>query len=311
MTAKKAPPESNSDLEAIERRLTAIEQRLETIQDHVGRRGAETHFYHLQLAVQSLVRQAFLNAASLPFPERLLAQRFRLRSQNYEDGITQAIFGIAGAPHRTAIEIGCGVNGGNSGFLVAECAWRGLFLDGDASKVETLRGTLSRERAVIASGHITAGNVNDLIRQHGFAGEVDLVSIDIDGVDYWIWRALEIASPRVVIMEYNSAFGPDASVTVPYEPEFSRKKKRDRLYFGASLRALAGLASSKGYRLVAVESRGVNAFFVRNDVAPEIPACSVPHAYRLLEKHGIALRGRSSEELVREFMAAGLVELPA
>jgi hypothetical protein len=134
-------------------------------------------------------------------------------------------------------------------------------------------------------------NINDFIRDSGCEGEIDLLSIDIDGNDYWIWEAITACSPRLVIIEYNSLFGPDRAVVVPYDPEFDRHRFAEaaeggHYYFGASLQALSQLAEQKGYRLVATEPRGVNAFFLRNDVGQEIPACDPSSTYRMLVKYG-------------------------
>jgi hypothetical protein len=107
------------------------------------------------------------------------------------------------------------------------------------------------------------------------------LSVDIDGNDYWVWEAITAISPRVVIVEFNALFGPTAPVTVPYDPAFVRQKAHSsRVYFGASLAALDHLANKKGYSLVAVESNGVNAFFVRNDVANALPRLQPGQAWR-------------------------------
>lgn len=133
--------------------------------------------------------------------------------------------------------------------------------------------------AVTAVKHrVTRETVNALLDQHGYTGELDLLSIDIDGVDYWVWEALTACRARVVVAEYNWLFGPDRAVTVPYNAEFDLAEMATRGYRGASLRALLHLGARKGYRLVATER--VNAFFVRNDIAPEIPAITVEQGYR-------------------------------
>jgi hypothetical protein len=132
-------------------------------------------------------------------------------------------------------------------------------------------------------------NVDGVLREAGAEGEVDLLSVDIDGNDLWVWEALTAVSPRVVICEYNSLFGPDRAVTIPYEPDFDRKR-RWGLYYGASLAALTEIGRQKGYRLVAVEPRGVNAYFLRDDVATEIPAVAPQHVFRTLDKHERRLR---------------------
>ncbi len=125
--------------------------------------------------------------------------------------------------------------------------------------------------------------------RHGFTGDVDLLSLDVDGNDYWVWQALTACSGRVVVLEYNSMFGPDRAVTIPYDPKFNRRDHRF-CYFGASLAALTKLSASKGYRLVAVEPTGVNAFFLRDDIAPAIPAVDPAAAYRISEKYNDLIR---------------------
>jgi hypothetical protein len=97
------------------------------------------------------------------------------------------------------------------------------------------------------------------------------------------------SSPRVLILEYNSMFGPERSVTIPYDPQFDRQRHHS-MYYGASLQALTKLNARKGYRLVAVEPAGVNAFFLRHDVATHVPACDASHAYRLLEKYDVLMQ---------------------
>jgi hypothetical protein len=94
---------------------------------------------------------------------------------------------------------------------------------------------------------------------------VDILHIDIDGNDYWIWEAIE-TTPAVVIMEYNSNFGIDRAITIPYDPEFNRTRAHSsNLYWGSSLKALYLLASDKGYKFIGCNSAGNNAYFVRND----------------------------------------------
>ena len=99
-----------------------------------------------------------------------------------------------------------------------------------------------------------------------------MLSIDIDGNDYWVWRAIEVVSPRIVVCEFNGIFGSKAKVSVPYDPAFERGRAHySFLLAGASLSALAHLGVQKGYRLVGINSAGNNAFFVRQDVAGSLP----------------------------------------
>jgi hypothetical protein len=224
-------------------------------------------------------------------PYDLLAERFRGRSQNEEDGITLGIFERAGATNRRFVELGCGSNGGNSGFLAAELGWSGLMVDARDDFVEEARA-LNPSTIVGVSTWITRDNVNSLISDHDLAGEVDLLSIDIDGNDYWLWEAITICNARLVITEYNSIFGPNRAVAVPYADDFDRHRVKGlgRVYYGASLAAFAALAGRKGYRLVAVEPRGTNAFWLRTDVAPELRPQDHVTSYRLLDKHRAELR---------------------
>lgn len=113
--------------------------------------------------------------------------------------------------------------------------------------------------------HLTAENINETISGAGAHGEIDLLSIDVDGNDYWLWETLDVIEPRVVVIEYNASFGP-RSISVPYDPGFVRFRKHPSgWYHGASLAALAKLGRRKGYDLVGADSRGVNALFVRAD----------------------------------------------
>ena len=143
-----------------------------------------------------------------------------------------------------------------------------------------------RHRGIRFKGHpvrtvtqpVTREGVNDLLEKYGFTGELDLLSIDIDGMDYWVWEAVTACSPRVVAVEYNWLFGSARAVTIPYSSDFDLSTIGNRAYRGASLAALAHLGRAKGYRLVATER--VNAFFVRTDLAPDIREIDVARGYR-------------------------------
>lgn len=276
-----APPSHADVLADLGRRL----ERIETQLDLLNKIWLRTR--HLEPAVQALLRDRYVDPASLPYPEKLTAQRFRLLSQNQEDGITLALLEDVGISSRTFVEIGSGLSGGNAAFLAREFGWSGLMVDGDEGHMQQVARRFPTVTAVGA--WVTRENINELIASNGFAGEVDLFSLDIDGADYWVWEAMTACSPRIVILEYNSMFGPDRAVTVPYDPQFDRHDHHT-MYYGASLMAWTCLAAKKGYRLVAVEPTGVNAFFLRADLAPHIPACDPRRAFRLLEKHDVLIQ---------------------
>ena len=278
-----APAQTQAQLKDVARRLEQIERQLESL----NKIWQKTR--HVEPAVQAALRALYLDRAGLPYPERLIAQRFRLASQNQEDGMTMALLAEAGIATRTFVEIGSGLSGGNSAALAREWGWTGLMVDGRGqTRMEQVGRRFPGVTALNA--WVTRDNVNELLTSHGFAGEIDLFSLDLDGVDYWIWEALTAVSPRVVILEYNSMFGSARAITVPYDPQFERHRHHP-LYYGVSLAGWTRLASRKGYRLVAVEPAGVNAFFVRNDLAPHIPAAEASRVYRIQEKHDVLMAG--------------------
>jgi hypothetical protein len=260
------------DTGGVEAKLKEISDRLDRLEDLL-----DDLRPHVRM-LPAIVRKLYLSDVALPAPYDLLAERFPYRSQNEEDGLLLALFKRIGTTDRRTIEIGCGLNGGNSGFLVAECGWTGLMMDADRAKLAAIRQRYSGHAVTTSKMRATRETINGALAHHGFAGEVDLLSIDIDGMDYWVWDAVTACNPRVVAIEYNWLFGPERSVTVPYDADFKVGAVGTRAYRGASLMALVHLGHRKGYRLVATER--VNAVFLRNDIAPEVPEIEAVRAYR-------------------------------
>jgi hypothetical protein len=256
----------------VDRRFKEISDRLAKIEESIAR--LEPNIKMLP----AIVRKLYLEDAKLPPPYDLLSERFGYRSQNEEDGLLLALFKRIGTTDRRCVEIGCGLNGGNSGFLVQECGWTGLMVDANRAKIESVKVRFAGHAVTTRKVRVSRENVDDVLRTHGFTGELDFLSMDIDGVDYWVWEALTACSPRVMALEYNWLFGPERAVTVPYDPNFEIGVSGPRSYRGASLAALVHLGRRKGYRLVASER--VNAFFLRDDVCPVIPAIDVSRGYR-------------------------------
>jgi hypothetical protein len=228
--------------------------------------------------VPALLRKMYLADVKLDPPYDLLAERFSVSSQNDEDGLVLALFKRIGATNRRFVELGCGMNGGNSGFLASELGWQGLMVDGRDDAIRKIVVRFTGHDVTARQRLLTREDVNAFITEMGFAGEIDLLSIDIDGMDYWIWEALTACNPRLVAIEYNWLFGADLAVTVPYQAQFDLDAIGLRSFHGASLRALVHLGRRKGYRLVATER--INAFFLRHDVAPEIQAIDAARGYR-------------------------------
>jgi len=260
-------------------RSADAEVKLQEISDRLDRLEELMHELRLSLGVlPAIVRKLYLSDVDLPAPYDLLAERFHYSSQNQEDGLLLALFKRIGTTNRKCVDIGCGLNGGNTGFLVGECGWTGLMMDADRGKISRIQTRYAGHALTAIKHRVTREDVNETLQAHGFIGEIDLFSLDIDGMDYWVWEALMVCNPRVAILEFNWLFGPDRAVTVPYDPEFEVGKKGTRAYRGASLQALVHLARRKGYRLIATER--INAVFLRNDIAPEIPEIDARRAYR-------------------------------
>lgn len=236
-------------------------------------RTAQISLYH---SYQDLVRR---NVRPLPsFAE----VGFRCHSQFEEDGILLYIFALIGTTNRTCVEI-CAGDGieCNTANLILHHGWWGCLFDGNPANVETGKAFYAKSRdtwlhpPAFRQAWITAENVNDLLRAEGFTGEIDLFSLDIDGMDYWVWKALDVVRPRVVVCETLNAAGSDDAVTTPYDPNF-RITTPD--FHGASLAAMTSLAREKGYRLVGTHRYGFNAFFVRDDIGLDLLPAVEPAA---------------------------------
>ncbi|MER5178811.1 hypothetical protein ABT009_10640 [Streptomyces sp. NPDC002896] len=212
-------------------------------------------------------------ATLLPPPTRLQDIECKVFSQWGEDGILQFLTSRLSPPD-VFIEIGVGdYSECNTRFLAMKDNWRGAVFNGGNQHIDFLRRSEMAWRWGITpvSAFVTAENINDLIEGVGIRGEIGVLSIDIDGVDFWVWRAIKAISPWIVVVEYNSAFGSRKAVTVPYDPAFDASREHYTwLYHGASLPAMHRLGAVRGYRLVGVGSNGVNAFFVRNDIAGDL-----------------------------------------
>ena len=208
---------------------------------------------------------------------------FRVFSQFGEDGIIQYLVQRVAIEREVFVEFGVeDYSESNTRFLLVHDNWRGLILDGGTSHIEFLHrtGLDWRHHIDARSAFVHRDNVNPLIAAAGVEGDIGLLSIDIDGNDYWVLEALDVVSPRILVLEYNSTWGPEAAVTVPYEERFVRSRAHwSHLYWGASLAALAIVAERKGYALVAGNGAGNNAFFVRRDVLGALRPMPVARAY--------------------------------
>ena len=202
---------------------------------------------------------------------RLADAEFRVSSQWGEDGIIEWL--VAKAPGIPEIFIEFGVETyaeSNTRFLLQNRNWRGLVLDGSAANIAAIRkAPVSWHHDLTAIARfVTAENIDRTIADAGFAGEIGLLSLDIDGNDYWVWQAISSVSPWFVIAEYNAVMGDLLSLSVPYQADFTRfAADPSGLYFGASCGAFAQLAAAKGYVILGSNRAGNNLFMARQDVA--------------------------------------------
>ncbi|MDT8375600.1 MAG: hypothetical protein RQ867_02550 [Mariprofundaceae bacterium] len=230
--------------------VSSFDQRLGAIQEALGRVEA---------------RQCRSNE-----PGRIEEQEFRVFSQFGEDGIIQYLIRHVAIENHTFVEFGASnYLESNTRFLLINNNWSGLVIDGDPENVAMIKSDpiYWRHNLKAECSFITRDNINGLLESNGISGDIGLLSIDIDGNDYWVWKAITAISPRIVVLEYNSRFGSDRAATIPYDENFIRHQAHHSLlYYGASLKALVNLSRQKGYSFVGCNSNGVNAFFVRSDL---------------------------------------------
>jgi hypothetical protein len=234
------------------RQILDVEQRLQRIQEALGRIEAR------QLAAG---------------PAKSLADaEFRVFSQWGEDGIVQYLLSRIDVGRKVFVEFGVqNYLESSTRFLLVNNNWSGLVIDGGDEYIQYIRNDPIYWQYNLKSecAFITKDNINALIAKNGISGEIGLLSVDIDGNDYWVWEAIDVVQPVLTVVEYNARFGPEASVSIPYSPDFVRSRAHpSMLYFGASLQALCHLGRRKGYAFVGCNTAGNNAFFVRKDRLP-------------------------------------------
>lgn len=231
---------------------------------------------------------------SLAEPGDLTRFERRVLSQNGEDGVVAEVLRRVGVGPRWFVEFGVGP--GHEGVCVALAdvlGWSGLFMESEPElHAELARKYCANPRVRTERAFVDASNVDELFAAGGVPSEVDVVSIDVDGNDWWIWRALTHVRPRLVVIEYNGNLDPAAQLVKPYDPQTSWDQT---CWFGASLGAYERLGADKGYTLVHTDLRGVNAFFLRDDLCPAFGPVSSPRRVANYDLFGARMPGDPAE----------------
>ncbi len=194
---------------------------------------------------------------------------FKVFSQFGEDGIIQWLINNVEIENKVFVEFGVSnYIESNTRFLLMNNNWSGLVMDGSDKDIAEIRNwsRLWLYDLEAKNCFITKDNINALIKESGIWGDIGILSVDIDGIDYWVLENISIVQPRIIICEYNNTFGNDYAVSVPYDETFDRTRKHySNLYWGASLPAFRKLLNARGYDYVGSNSAGNNAFFVKRE----------------------------------------------
>lgn len=222
---------------------------------------------------------------------------FQVFSQRGEDGIIQYIISKIDIPNPIFVEFGVETyTESNTRFLLMNNNWSGLVIDGSKSNIDFIKKDFIywKYDIVAIQSFITKENINDLISGYTQTQDIGLLSVDIDGNDYWVWENITCINPRIVVCEYNSAFGPEKTLSVPYNQSFVRSSAHySELYFGASLGALCYLAEQKGYDFIGTTKAGVNAYFVRKDLSAPFKKYTAAQGFN--ETHNRDSKGKNGE----------------
>ncbi|MDX1718756.1 MAG: hypothetical protein R3353_01220 [Salegentibacter mishustinae] len=215
--------------------------------------------------------------------ESIQDAEFKVFSQWGDDGIIQYLINYLDIKNKTFIEFGVeDYQEANTRFLLINNNWSGLVMDGNENNILKIKSDeiYWKYDLQVKTAFITAENINQLIKEEGIAGEIGLLHIDIDGNDYWIWKALEVVEPIIMIVEYNSVFGSERAITIPYKKDFNWTEAHySNLYFGASIPAFYDLAMEKGYDFIGCNSAGNNAYFVKKDSLKNLKPLTVEEGF--------------------------------
>ena len=220
------------------------------------------------LSIEDFLNANLYTSESAQDPKWLGRFERQIYSQGGEDGVLEEIFNRIGTTtNKHFVEFGVSQGTENNTAYLLMSGWKGLWLEGSekfyVSIQKNFAPLIENGFLVARNAFITAENIENYFKENVVPSEPDLLSIDIDGNDYWIWKAITNYKPRVLVIEYNSLLGPTQLVVMPYKPDWVWDRK---MHFNSGLKAYELLGKEKGYSLVYCNIIGNNAFFVRNDV---------------------------------------------
>jgi len=256
--------------------------------DHIDHAAANAALIYKQNLDNLMILQgralALINENKAPLT-KLQDAEFKVFSQFGEDGILQYLIHETKITHNESVFIEFGVENyseSNTRFLLMNNNWRGMILDGSKDHMDCVRrqDLCWRHDLTVKDTWIDRDNINQLISDAGFHGDIGILSIDVDGNDYWVWEQIKAVDPIIVVVEWNSVFGSEHAISIPYDPMFQRGKAHySHLFWGASIAAFEYLGKSKGYSLVGSNTAANNLFFVRNDRLGRLKSLSSEDAY--------------------------------
>jgi hypothetical protein len=236
----------------------------------VGHPQSSTYLMDRQMMIENYLNKNLFENAKYQDPLRLNQYENQVYSESGEDGIVQEIFKRIGTTNRFFVEFGAGDGMCNTTTYLFLKGWEALWIEGDPDKVKKLRNkfrqVIDQGRLEMVQARITPDNIESIFETAKIPHEPDVMSICIDGNDYWIWKAIGQYRPRVLMIEYNSLFPPEDKFVMTYNAEHAWHGTN---YFGSSLKSLELLGESKGYCLVGCNFSGVRAFFVRKDLVED------------------------------------------
>ena len=200
-------------------------------------------------------------------PKSLIPHGYKVYSQCEEDGMIAEIFERIGTTNKVFVEFGIGDGLENNSLTLLFQDWKGLWIEGSENAVSNIHKyfapIIERGDLKIENAFITKDTIDGLISDNISDKEIDLLSVDIDGNDWYVFDAIKTLSARVIVFEYNAKFMPPLRFCMDYDAEYVRKGDD---CFGVSLQFITDAMEPKGYSLVGCNLSGANAFFVRNDL---------------------------------------------